>query len=91
MTFKVEIGQAEKHLVEFNFNQLRGSVQIVVDQQTVYTSKRLFNEPLHEIYHFCVGEQERSDIRIEKHRKQLFGHRNCVYVDNRLTRIFEGF
>jgi hypothetical protein len=91
MKFTVEIGEVEKHLVEFKFNQLIGSLLIQVDQKPVYRSRRLFNEPLHETYHFKVGEAERATVRIEKQRKQLFGHRNCVYVDNRLTRIYEGF
>jgi hypothetical protein len=34
---------------------------------------------------------EKTEVRIEKVRKQLFGHRNNVYVDKRLTRVFDGF
>ena len=86
----MEIGEVEKHLVEFNLNQLAGSLLIQVDQQPVYRSKRLFNEPIRETYEFMVGQLEKSAIRIEKERKQLFGYRNCVYVDNRLTRVVEG-
>jgi hypothetical protein len=87
----MELGEVEKHLVEFNFNQLAGSLMIRVDQKPVYRSVRLFNEPIHEIFHFVVGAEEKSTVRIEKQRKQLFGHRNCVYVDNRLARVVEGF
>ena len=90
MRFKVEVGQLERHTVEFNFNQLIGSLLIKVDEKPVLKSNRLFNEPAHEVYHFCVGNAEKSTVRIEKQRKQLFGHRNAVYVDNRLTRVFEG-
>ena len=90
MKFAVEIGEVEKHVVEFKFNQLYGSLLIQVDDQPIHQSTRLFNEPSREVYQFMVGEQERSTIRIEKSRKQLFGHRNCVFVNNRLTRVFEG-
>jgi hypothetical protein len=91
MKFTVEVGQLEKHLVEYQFNQLFGSLLIQVDNKPVYRATRLFNEPVRETYHLKVGEAERATIRIEKQRKQLFGHRNCVYVDNRLARIYEGF
>ena len=90
MKFKLEVGDAERHLVEFKFNQLTGSLVIQVDQRPVYRSKRIFNEPLEEVYHFVVGEEEKSTVRIEKRRKQLFGSRNVVYVNNRLARVVEG-
>jgi hypothetical protein len=90
MRFKVEVGATEKHVVEFNFNQLAGSLIIEVDQKPVFKSKRIFNEPENEVYDFVVGQSEKAAVRIEKRRKQLFGHRNCVYVNNRLTRVFEG-
>jgi hypothetical protein len=90
MKFKIEVGEVEKHLVEFSYNQLAGSVLIKVDKETICSSARLLNEPVTEIYQFVVGRMERSEVRIEKIRRQLFGHRNCVYVDGRLRRIFEG-
>jgi hypothetical protein len=90
MRFKVEVGTAEKHVVEFKFNQLAGSLVIEVDQKPVFKSNRIFNEPEQEVYQFVVGQTEKAAVRIEKRRKQLFGSRNCVYVNNRLTRVFEG-
>jgi hypothetical protein len=63
---------------------------IQVDQKPVYSSKRIFNEPIEEVYHFVVGQEEKSTVRIEKRRKQLFGSRNVVYVNNRLARVVEG-
>ncbi|HMP83580.1 MAG TPA: hypothetical protein PKA41_12845 [Verrucomicrobiota bacterium] len=90
MKFKVEVGSTEKHVVEFSFNQLAGSLLIEVDKKPVFKSRRIFNEPVEEVFDFVVGEDERASVRIEKRRKQLFGHRNCVYVNNRLARVFEG-
>jgi len=90
MKFAVEVGEIEKHLVEFNFNQLIGKVLIRVDEQPVYRATRLINEPINEVFEFTIGKMVKSDIRIEKQRKPLLGHRNSIYVNNRLTRVFEG-
>jgi len=90
MKFKVEVGEIEKHQIEFNHNQLMGLLSIKVDKQAIVKNSRLLNEPVHEVYQFVVGQMERSEVRIEKLRKQLFGTRNSVYVDNRLVRVFEG-
>lgn len=89
MKFTLEIGDSEKHLVEFDFNQLAGNLLISVDKNPVIKSTRMFNEPLHEVYTFEVGQKEKAAIRIEKKRKPLFGHRNIVYINNRLTRVLE--
>jgi hypothetical protein len=90
MKFKIEVGEIEKHQVEFNHNQLMGSLLIKVDRQPVVRRTRLVNEPLREVYEFVVGQMEKSEVRIEKLRNQLFGSRNSVYVDNRLVRVFDG-
>ena len=90
MKFTLEVGEEEKHVVEFNFNQLAGNLVISVDNQPVIKSTRVFNEPLHEVFTIEVGGKQKSAVRIEKNRKPLFGHRNVVYVDNRLTRVVEG-
>ena len=91
MKFKIEVGEVEKHLVEFDHNQLIGSLLIKVDEKTVYQNRRLLNEPKEEVYKFVVGQLEKTEVRIEKIRKQLFGHRSSVYVGNRLARVYDGF
>ena len=91
MKFKIEVGEVEKHLVEFNHNQFIGSLQIKVDKQTIFHKTRLVNEPMEEVYQFVVGQAEKTEVRIEKIRKQLFGHRNTVYVGKRLARVYDGF
>jgi hypothetical protein len=90
MRFKIKVGEIEKHLVEFQHNQLLGEVSIKVDRRPVMQSKRLINEPVREVYRLAVGEMERSEVRIEKVRRPLLGTRNSVYVDNRLVRVFAG-
>ncbi len=91
MKFALEVGKSERHLIEFNFNQLCGTLVIQVDERPIFQSTRLFNEPVQEVYHFVIDGAEKSDVRIEKRRKQLFGHRNTVYVNDRLTRVIDRY
>lgn len=90
MRFVAEVGEIEKHRLEYNFNQLFGRLEIKVNEQAIRKSVRLVNEPILEVYTFTVGQQERSDVRIEKERKPLLGCRNRLYVNNRLVRVFDG-
>lgn len=87
MKFKLEVGETEKHVVEFNFNQLRGSLVITVDEKPILRSKRVINEPIREIYEFVVGEKEKAAVRIEKRRRQLLGHHRRVWINNRLADV----
>ena len=91
MRFSLQVGNTDKHLVEFNFNQLYGTLVIRVDSRPVFESKRIFNEPVREVYHFVIDGAEKADVRIEKRRKPLFGHHNSVYVNDRLTRVVDGY
>ncbi len=85
MKFKIEVGEVEKHLIEFNFSQLAGSLEIRVDNQVILQTKRLLNEPVREVYDLLVGEREKVAIRIEKQRKPLLGHHRRVWINNRLA------
>jgi hypothetical protein len=91
MKFSLEVGHTDRHLVEFNFNQLLGTLVICVDERPVFQSRRVFNEPVHETYRFVIDGAEKSDVRIEKRRKPLLGHRNTVYVNDRITRVIDRF
>jgi len=88
--FAIEIGDTEKHRLEYNFNQLLGSLVIKVNEKPIKKSVRLINEPVLEVHAFVVGEHEKSSVRIEKERKQLLGCKNRLYVNNRLVRVFSG-
>jgi hypothetical protein len=90
MRFKIELGENEKHTVEYEFNQLFGRLTIKVDQKPVRQSVRLFSEPVREDFTLTVGEHEKHTVRIEKVRKHLFGQVNRVFVNNRLTQLFQG-
>jgi hypothetical protein len=91
MKFALEIGHSERHLVEFNFNQLYGTLVIRVDEKPIFQSRRVFNEPVNEVYKFVIDGVEKSEVRIEKRRKPLIGHRNVVYVNNRVTRVIDRY
>ena len=87
MKFKIEVGEAEKHLIEFKFSQLAGSLEIRVDDKLIVQSKRLLNEPVREVYDLLVGEREKVAVRIEKQRKPLLGHHRRVWINNRLAQV----
>ena len=90
MKFAIEIGDTEKHHLEYDFNQLLGRLVIKVNEKPIRQSVRFLNKPLLEVFAFAVGDSEESDVRIEKERKALFGSRNRLYVNNRLLRVFDG-
>ncbi len=85
MKFKIEVGESEKHVIEFSFSQLAGNLEIRVDDRPVVQSKRLMNEPVREIFDLLVGEKEKVAVRIEKQRKPLIGHHRRVWINNRLA------
>jgi hypothetical protein len=88
--FAIEIGDTEKHRLEYNFNQLMGSLVIKVNDKPIKKSVRLINEPVLEVHAFMVGNHEKSNVRIEKERRQLLGCKNRLYVNNRLVKVFNG-
>ena len=90
MKFSIEIGETQKHRLDYAFNQLLGKLVIRINERLVKQSVRLFNEPRLEVHTFALGDPERSEVRIEKERKPLLGHRNRLYVNNRLLKVFEG-
>lgn len=90
MTFSLEIGEGEKHLIEFHFNQLLGKLVIKVNHQEVKRSVRLFSEPIRESHAFDLGHDEPCSLRIEKQRKLLYGQKYQVFVNDRLVRAYEG-
>ena len=88
MKFAVEIGENERNRLGYHFNQLLGSLLIKVNNRPIKKSLRLFNEPVLEVHVVVLGKNEKSTVRIEKERKPLLGHRNRLYVNNRLVKVF---
>ena len=85
LTFKTLDDQAD-----LTFNQLLGKSVMRVDGQEVFRKARWFSEPLVDRYSFEVGQFEPVRVRIEKERKLLFGSKYRVYIDDRLTRLYQG-
>lgn len=90
MRFALQVGETEKNLLEFSFNQLLGLTEIRVNDQQIKKSVRLFSEPVRELYQFEVGTNERHTVWIEKQRKLLFGQKFLVYVNQRLVKLLHG-
>jgi hypothetical protein len=90
MKFAVEVGDVEKSHLEYHTNQLLGSLTIKINNTPVKRAVRFFNEPILEVDCFVVGGTEKTTIRIEKQRHQLFGYTNRLYVNDRLMKVFRG-
>jgi hypothetical protein len=71
-------------------NCWHSSLVIKVNERPIKKSLRLVNEPVLEVHAFVVGDNEKSDVRIEKERKPLVGCKNRLYVNNRLVKVFSG-
>lgn len=89
MKFTIEVGEIEKHTIEYEFNPLLGMLVVRVDQKPVKKHFRLVNEPMRETQELVVGNRERHHIRIDKERTSTFTHRNSVFVNNRLLKVVE--
>jgi len=90
MKFSLEIGEVEKHTIDYEFNQLFGALTIKVNNQPIKKHVRLFDEPVKELHVFFVGNQEQFTVKIEKERKLLFGQKNRVFINDRLVKYCEG-
>jgi hypothetical protein len=90
MRISLTVGDVEKHVVDFSFNQLLGRVRLSIDTQVVKQSQRWFNEPISEVHETEVGHIERTRVRIEKERLVLFTSRYRVFVNSRLVDVVKG-
>jgi hypothetical protein len=90
MKFSIELGDNEKHTFEFKFNQLLGRSVVKVNDHEVFRKERWFSEPLVDSYAFEVGQFEPVRGRIEKKRQLLFASKYFLYVNNRLTQLYQG-
>ena len=90
MKFSIEVGEAEKHIIDFNFNQLLGQLVIKVNRKEVKRNLRLIDEPIRESHIIELGGVEDLTVRIEKERRQLLGSKCRVFLNDRLYKLFEG-
>ena len=92
MKFCIEVGEIKKHRIEYDFNQLLGRLIIRLDRKEVMRNIRLFNEPIRETHRVQVAETELVlvAVRIEKERRQFFGQKCRVFLNERLYKFFQG-
>ena len=90
MKFCIEVGEIKKHRIEYDFNQLLGRLIIRLDRKEVMRNIRLFNEPVWETHQVQVKEAEQLTVRFEKERRQLFGQKYRVFLNERLYKFFQG-
>jgi len=81
----IEVGEIEKHQIEYDFNQLLGRLIIRLDRKEIMRTIRLFNEPIQETHVVQVKETEQLAVPIEKERRQLFGQKCRVFLNERFT------
>ena len=89
MRMAFDVGVNERHRVEFTFLKAWGWLTISVDGRRVRTTLIWLADPLVRSYDLTVGTQEQHAVRIEKHRKQLFGafqpQQVYAFVDGQLV------
>ncbi len=94
LEFQFEVGEEERHEVNFRFNRTYGPVTISVDDQKVVHKLKMFSLAKTERYELAVGESERHDVVIEKTRKRWLGGffpQECVaYVDEKEVGRYSG-
>ena len=87
MTFQV--GVAEQHQVVVSFTKGWGYLSIAVDGRKVVSTIRVGSVGLVKTYDFMVGVNEPHQVRVEKHREQLFGafrpQKIVAFVDGQLV------
>jgi len=94
LEFQFEVGEEERHEVNFRFNRTYGPVTISVDDEQVLRKVTHFSLYKTQRYEVAVGEKERHDVLIEKTRKRWLGGffpQECVaYVDHREVGRYSG-
>jgi hypothetical protein len=90
MKFSIQFGKTETNLLEYSFNQLLGASTIELNHQVVRKHTRWFSEPIEETYEMEAGTHERWHVKIEKHRKLLYGQACRVFLNQRLYKVVNG-
>jgi hypothetical protein len=84
-----EVGESERHQVQFSFNKFWGHLSITVDDTNIVRTVRIASLDLVKTWEFDVGVDEQHRVRIEKHRQLMFaGFRPqpvYAYVDGQLA------
>lgn len=97
MQFTFSVGNNEKHIVDFNYNQLWGKLKVKVDNKEVMDMLQMWKTPFStkQPITFEVGDKERHAVKIDKNMFPVFaGFFPCkyeVYVDEKLINTYSGY
>ena len=86
--FRFEVGERERHTIEYHFNQSSGFGHISVDGAVVKRTFEMFSVATTKRRTFTVGTAEVHEVVIERVRKRMMGGfrpQAChIYVDDHL-------
>lgn len=89
MDLSFDVGVSERHRVCFSFRRLSGALAITVDGADVVRETRAVSPKRLAAWDFVVGERERHEVRIEKHRRgrlsRLRRQAVSAFIDGRLV------
>jgi hypothetical protein len=100
MKFKLEIGEREKHQVDYYRNWFLGTERLLVDgkivaSRSVLSPSNYVSIPLCRRREFSVGISEPHTVVFEKERPLLLAgirpHKYRVFVDGKLVHEQQGF
>ena len=100
MKFTLEIGEKEKHRIDYYRNWFSGTERlqadgVVVASRSVISPSNYVSFPLCRRYEFSVGTAEPHNVVFEKERPLLFAgfrpHTYRVIVDGKLVHQQQGF
>ena len=96
MQFEFEVGDTEKHRVQFRRDRWSGNVTIKADDQCIVsTGGQAFSFQLVREYNFTLGEAEEHTVRIEHSWPLLVAgsheHTYRVFVDGHTIQEHRGF
>ena len=72
MDLSFEVGTTEFHDVLFQFDKVWGGLNIYVDGESIIKTVRFASLSLVKTWEFEVGETEKHQVKIEKHRALMF-------------------
>jgi hypothetical protein len=100
MKFTLEIGEKEKHRIDYSRNWFFGTERLRADgelvaSRSVVSPSNYISFPLCRRYEFSIGTSEPHTVVFEKARPLLFAgfrpHKYRVLVDGKLVHEQEGF
>ena len=88
MKFAIEVGELEKHLLEYERNDVTGYWQIRINGQEVKQNKQILFNPRKQVHEFELGTAEHLKVRIEIERSLWGKEKKRVFVNGRLAKLF---